>query len=281
MILGVALAAAACLPVQADRIYARDIARAVPAFARVPPDLALSYAPRPGLERVFHPAELAQTLQRHGVREPVASRICFAWPMKPLTIDAVRSAIAREWVEVIAISEHTVPEGTLRFPPASLKRSAVGDTALWKGYVEYLPGKRFEVWARVRASASFARVVITEMVRSGERVDASKVRIESLTGFPGAGEFLSSLDDAEGKVARRYLPVGTRLRTTDVAPAPVVVKGETVHVRAVRGAASVGFEGTARDSAGVGAIVAVLNPNTRKTVRATVTGPGAAVLVVE
>jgi hypothetical protein len=47
-----------CYPVQDDRIYARDMTAAIPAFAGVPADFALGYAPAPGTRRVFKGAAL-------------------------------------------------------------------------------------------------------------------------------------------------------------------------------------------------------------------------------
>ena len=56
-----------CLPVQDDRIYARDVAAAVPAFSGVAADFVLGYAPAPGTRRVFKGDALQKLARNQGV----------------------------------------------------------------------------------------------------------------------------------------------------------------------------------------------------------------------
>ena len=56
-----------CLPIQDDRIYARDVAAAVPVFSNVAADFALGYAPAPGTRRVFKGEALERLARNQGV----------------------------------------------------------------------------------------------------------------------------------------------------------------------------------------------------------------------
>jgi flagella basal body P-ring formation protein FlgA len=273
MTFAVALAAA-CLPVQADRIFARDL----PALAGVPGEVVLSYAPQPGLKRVFPPAELNQVLERHNVSTRAENGACFEWPMRSLSMGDVRAALGD--VDIAEIDKRTVPPGPLRFLASGLK-PVVNGIAVWHGHVEFLPGKRVPVWVKVRASVRRARLITTGPVRAGEALDSSRVRMEEYLAVPGAADGPSRTDDLAGRVAKRFLPANVAIHDSDLAAPAAVARGETLSVRVVRGAASVSFEGKAQFASPIGALVSVFNPATKRTVRARVTGPGAAVMVIE
>ncbi len=86
--LAIALAlASGCLPVDGDRILASDLAKAVEQASALPPDLVLSYAPLPGVQRVFTPAEITQILTRHNIEAASPARVCFEWPVQPLSAE--------------------------------------------------------------------------------------------------------------------------------------------------------------------------------------------------
>ncbi len=55
-----ALAGCLALPAGSERVTAADLAPAFPGLESVPPETVLSFAPEPGLERVFHIPELRQ-----------------------------------------------------------------------------------------------------------------------------------------------------------------------------------------------------------------------------
>ena len=76
----------ACLPIQDERIYARDVAAAIPAFASVAADFALGYAPGPGLRRVFKGEALERLARNQGVTVEALPDVCFERAMA--TIEA-------------------------------------------------------------------------------------------------------------------------------------------------------------------------------------------------
>ena len=85
-----------CLPVRGERILAGDLARAVPAFAGLAPELVLGYAPAPGARRVYGAAELSRLARRYGLAAEPGMEVCFARPLETLTSERVAAARARK-----------------------------------------------------------------------------------------------------------------------------------------------------------------------------------------
>src|ERR1700741_1601789 len=88
-----------CLPVLGDRILAADMARAVPGFAALAPEVALGYAPAPGARRTYSAAELARLARRYGLADEPGTEACFTRRMEVLTAERVATAIRKELPE--------------------------------------------------------------------------------------------------------------------------------------------------------------------------------------
>ena len=82
-----------CLPIQDDRIYARDVAAAVPAFSGVPADFVLGYAPAPGMRRVFKGDALERLARNQGVTVEALPDVCFERAMATLEAGEVLKAM--------------------------------------------------------------------------------------------------------------------------------------------------------------------------------------------
>ena len=65
--------AAACVPVQGERITAGDVAASLPAFATLPPETVLGWAPAVGVERVVEAPEIERWARRHSLRGGVVT----------------------------------------------------------------------------------------------------------------------------------------------------------------------------------------------------------------
>lgn len=78
LLVAIVLGARGCLPVTGERIVARDMAPAVPAFSQLPEDLSLGFAPVAGARRFFAPAELQRLAREHGLSIEVRHGLCFA-----------------------------------------------------------------------------------------------------------------------------------------------------------------------------------------------------------
>src|ERR1019366_3977681 len=101
-LLALAPASAQCLPVSGSRILAQDMALGIPAFAQIPPELALGYAPAPGARRTYGAAALAR-LARERLRAPP------------------RAARPAARIRVVECGRQPVPPGELCFPVSGLQ----------------------------------------------------------------------------------------------------------------------------------------------------------------
>ncbi len=280
------LAWGGCVAVEADRIRAADLARAVPAFAAAPPEAELGYAPAPGARRYLRASELARWGVRLGVRLPEPASACFERRMEALNREQVHAAMERALkdpqvrIEVMEWSRQPVPAGTLEFPISGLARPPASDAAapvLWKGWVRYGSGRRYPVWARVRVRAKGVRVVATVPLKPGRLIRNDDVRLEEYEGFPGARAWFASIEEVSGRLLRQGVAAGAPLPRPAVEDAPAVARGATVRVEAAGGAARVVLEGRAESDGRVGEVVRVRNLATGRTFRARVEGPGRAV----
>lgn len=274
---GVALLArGACLPVRSGRIAAGDLVAGAPALAGLPADLDLGFSPTPGAVRVFTAAELNQRLALHGLQASVAEPVCVEWPMRPLTEQDVRAAmlaVLPEGSDVqLASAGMAAPEGELVFPREGLHQG------WWRGYVEYQPRRRFAVSMRADVRAPFSRVVATESIRAGERIAATKLKLETGIGEPRKGDFAEAIEEVAGRAARRSIRAGMPVERSATAAARAIAKGDRVRVDVISGGASLRFDGVAETAAGTGEVAAVRNPDTGKIVHAQVDEHGRALL---
>jgi hypothetical protein len=182
----------ACLPVAGGRITAADLAPAVPAFAQLPPELELGFAPNPGLTRVFAPAELNQRLSRYGIQTTASEPVCVEWPMRMITDEDIRSAMlsvlpAGSEIEIASPTQISVPPGPLEFPLNALRNG------MWRGYVVYDAPRRFPVTMQVKVSVPWTRVIATAPIRAGERITEANVQLRSGMGDPSGEQFAVSM----------------------------------------------------------------------------------------
>ena len=87
--------------------------------------------------------------------------------------------------------------------------------------------------------------------------------------------------DAEtviGMAAKRALRAGATVAARDVGAAQVVKPGEIITVLYEAEGISLSLQGKSMAAGGVGDTVAVLNPSSKKTIQAVITGPGQAVV---
>ena len=161
--------AADCVPVAGERVLAGDLARAVPAFAGLPPELALGYAPAPGSRRAYSAAELARLAGRYGLTIEPGLEACLARPAGTLTPERVTAAmlatVPQARIEVLELSRQPVPLGELHFPISGLSGAQASEPAssrLWRGQVRQPGRDDFPIWAKVRILISGTRAVASD-----------------------------------------------------------------------------------------------------------------------
>jgi flagella basal body P-ring formation protein FlgA len=277
---GSSKAAIPCFAPSGDWITGADLAAAIPALAALPPTLKVSYAPVPGLERVFHPDELRRLALANGLPDPKsAANVCSAWPLAPLTpeklVAAMEKALAGRspQIELLGRNLAPAPAGEVVFPLAGL--SAYSENAvIWKGYVLYAGTRRFETWASVRVRVKETHLMAHGAIHAGDRLSPGQWRPETYAGPPLRDEILSDGASVEGLVARREFADGAPLLAGFFEMPKAVERGDTVTVLADVGAARIEAPGVALAAGRCGEVIAVRNPRSNRTFRARIASAG-------
>jgi flagella basal body P-ring formation protein FlgA len=277
-----ALAISGCLALSpaADKILARDLAAALPQWAAVGGDSAIVPAPIPGVQRVLHVAELRRLAQRWNVAmdsgESAERDLCFAIPVAAVDPARMLAAMQQQYpaarIEILEASRQQAPEGEVVFPSTGLHATAT--SGYWAGFVRYGSDRRFAIWARVKITAPVARVVATRPVKAGQILDAADLRSETQETFPSTDHFVTSVEEAAGRVARRTIPSGAFLRPAWLDAPKDVRPGDTVQVEVFQGAARLRLEGVAQGAGVAGDTIPVENPVSKRRFPARVEGKG-------
>jgi flagella basal body P-ring formation protein FlgA len=275
------LSRAACLPVESDRVLARDIAAAVPEFAKISPDELITYAPLPGVKRLLTRGELVRIGRRLGMEISAGPDLCVEYPTAPLDREmlmaALRHGLARRDAEIDLIdsSQYAAPSGTLVFPREGLSvfsKLTAESPVIWRGYVSFAGTKRFPIWARVRLAVRSEQLVAAMAIRAGETLRAEQVRTETVKQFAFLDQPAVTLDAAIGRVARRTIAAGSAI-TSEVLQAPNAVnRGDEVAVRVTAGVTQLSLAVRAESSGGIGDVVYLKNPVSGKLFRGVVEG---------
>ncbi len=275
-----------CVAVSGDRILAADLARVIPAFAAIPPDEALGYAPAPGVRRILGAAELSRLAARHGVAVE-GIEVCVERAAERLTaervLEALRKSLAREQarIELVDFSRYPVPAGELEFPLSGLSAPPAGVTeaaVVWRGRLRYDGTRSLPVWARVRIRVSGERLVAVENLAPGQPVAPSQVRVEQGEWFPFTEAPLTRVEDAVGKLPRRSIRAGSVLYARMLASPREVERGQRVSVEVSSGAAQLKFTAVAENGGRLGDTILVRSPVNGRKLAARVAGPGKAVV---
>jgi flagella basal body P-ring formation protein FlgA len=270
-----------CHPVAGERIRAGDLAAEVAAFATLPADAEIAWAPAPGARRLFSAAEIERLAARHGVKlEDSAPAVCFERRLEALDLGRVRAALEQALagqdarLEIVDQLRAPVPAGAIEFPPLGLTHSASPAGTIWRGRIRYGAGRSYPIWVRVRVSVERPRVVALRELPAGQPIAPDSVEVRRVEGFPFERPAPATVEEVAGRRPRRRIPAGQPIETLLLASPREVEAGQTVEVQARLGAARLTFEARAESGGRVGDRVVVRNPTTGKRFRATVEANG-------
>ena len=278
-----------CEHVTADRITGADLSRALPAFLAMPSDVVIGYAPSPGSKRVFRADELNRIAAQFGLKATSDGPICFDWDLHPVSkervIDAMQKALDTRnlRLEIVRLSQTPAPEGEVIFPRSGLMAASIADAStslMWRGFVLYNRGRKFDLWAEVKISASMPRVIAIRDLTIGEPIPADAVRLETLDDSPLRTDIARCLDEVTGQIPLRGIPSGAPIFRTQLVEPFDVKKGDTVEVKATSGRAVLSMEVVAESSGRKGDSVLLKNPTSGKTFRGRVDGQGRVIVNV-
>ncbi|MDW8130123.1 MAG: flagellar basal body P-ring formation chaperone FlgA [Bryobacterales bacterium] len=280
---GTAGALAGCIAVEGERLLAADLAAAEPVFAALPPDTVLGWAPAPGARRLLGTRELERLAARHGLKLAAARAVCVERALAPLSgervLEALRRALGREdaRIELVDYSRRPVPRGELEFDRAQLAQPS-GGAAVWRGRLRCDGGRSLPVWARVRIVAPGRRVVALENLAPGRPVQPSQVGLDEGEWFPFGEPPLTRVEEAVGRLPRRWIPAGAVLYARLLTAPREVERGEEVLVEVASGGAQLRFRARAETGGRSGDVILVRNPANGRRIAARVEGPGKAVI---
>ncbi|HWB87397.1 MAG TPA: flagellar basal body P-ring formation chaperone FlgA [Bryobacteraceae bacterium] len=275
-----AFALAGCIAISpgADQIVAGDLARADPAFAQVPPDEPVSFAPAPGVKRIFRAGELRRLAVRFHMPETPAGPLCIERAVSKLDSARLLSAMQKELpnarIEILDFNHQPAPQGEIRFPLQSLRPAQ--SAGFWNGFILYGKNRRFAIWARVKILVIAPRVVATEELKLGKPVEAAQLRLETREEFPTSNVFAQSIDEVAGRIPRCSIPVGTEIRTSLLETPKDIERGDTVRVEVKDGGALLELDALAEASGSAGDKILLRNPQSKKQFMAVVEGKGKA-----
>jgi flagella basal body P-ring formation protein FlgA len=288
LLLGMMNDPVACQIIQSDRILGEDLAKTLPIFSPIPRDTIIGYSPAPGTRRTFLAPELARLAAKYNLTVPPDTQACFEWEMRALTEEAVAAAVREALhapqarVDVLAMSKPPAPEGKAVFPLNAISTSGPGDPTTpvtWNGYILYADSRRFNVWARVKVSATMTRVVAVEPVPADQAITARQVRLEAYDDFPLQNGIARNLEQVVGLVSRRPLRAGLPVHLTDLSEPFQVHRGDLVQVRVISGATQIHLEARAETAGRQGDVISLRNLRSEKTFRAQVEGKQKAMLI--
>ena len=117
-------------------------------------------------------------------------------------------------------------------------------------------------------------VVPRRAVARGETLTAADVTVERRPRDGQGADLVSDSRAAIDKVAKRTLMAGVPLRNGDVQREEIVAKGELVTIVYEAPGILITMRGRVNESGAMGDVVSVTNPQSKRVLQATITGPG-------
>ena len=151
---------------------------------------------------------------------------------------------------------------------------------LWRGYVTYGEGRKFDIWARVKVTVQTNRVIATELLRPGQVIREDQLRVDPYSGPPLEAGYAVSASEVVGRVPRSILLASSPIKIASLDTPVEISRGDVVNVEVLNGAARISLEARAASSGRLGQSVQLQNQTSGKTFRATVSGTGRAVVVL-
>ncbi len=267
------LAGTACHPVETEKIHGRDLAAVLPAFAALPADADLGYAPNPGQQRTFRAGDLRRIATANHIHFEPIENVCFGWPTsvpdREKMLEAMRKTLSgrKATIELVDQSRSGAPAGEIVFPVSGISGVST-EPVVWHGYVRYAGEKRFAIWARVRLIVREPRVKTNETLRPGEAIRGDQVRLDTYEGPLTREPAPTTLKDVVGMIPRNTIPADSFVLTSMVAAPQDVERGDSVQVVVEMTNGRIEAQGIAEAGGMRGAVIPIRNAKSGKTFRA-------------
>jgi flagella basal body P-ring formation protein FlgA len=287
------LAHGACEAVLSSTIVARDIVTAVPLFNQLDPETFIGFTPFPGTKRVLSSHEMFLLATRHGLLFPTGAPVpslCVERAVRSLSTDELKPillaalGIPDVQMEILEVSGQPLPPGRPEFGRETLNRPRNGDPrnpVIWRGQFVYDEHHSLAIWAKLRMSVNREAIVAAQEIPASAVIHAAQLRTTTTVEFPRFESYQQlpvTMDGIEGKIARRTIADGERIVPAALEDAKDVIRGETIRVQAIDGAATITLDAIAQSSGNRGQTIMVHNPSSGKNFRALIEGQRQAIV---
>lgn len=141
-----------------------------------------------------------------------------------------------------------------------------------------MPGSAATRLKPVRVSGQLVEtadvVVPLRTIARGETLTPGDVTIERRPREAQFNDVLGEMKAAVGKVAKRALMAGSVLRSGDVQREEVIGRGDIITLFYEGRGIAISLRGRANEAGAVGDVISVTNPQSKRVLQGTVTGPG-------
>jgi flagella basal body P-ring formation protein FlgA len=159
--------------------------------------------------------------------------------------------------------------------------ASVDAAALWRGFVRYGDGGKFQIWSRVRVRVPVTRVIAMETLQQGKPIRASQVKLAIVEDVPNSPATPATVELVQGYIPRRSIPVNSPVLTESLDPPMEIVKGDRVTVMVHSGLSTLTLDAEAMTSGRTGDAIWLKNPHSGKLFRARIDGPDTASVQVD
>ncbi|MDQ6678507.1 MAG: flagellar basal body P-ring formation chaperone FlgA, partial [Acidobacteriota bacterium] len=206
-------------------------------------------------------------------------------------IAAIQPLVPGADIRIEEMNRYPVPDGKIIFALSSLPRPPADnpdEPVVWRGSIEYAPGRKFTIWVKARVSIATPEVLAIREIPADHELSAADVEIRPVRRFPSAQRMAERLDEVVGrktmKAFRTGSPIpigGLRAGNETAASKTSVVRGDSVKVTVESGLTHLVLDARAESAAVEGGMVKLRNPKSGKVFEARVTGKSSAVVVAQ
>ncbi|HEY4404336.1 MAG TPA: flagellar basal body P-ring formation chaperone FlgA [Xanthobacteraceae bacterium] len=123
-------------------------------------------------------------------------------------------------------------------------------------------------------SETFEAIVPTREIAQGQVLKSSDLAVERRPKSSSASTALTAIEQAQGLSAKHSLRAGQVIRQADVAKPELIARGESVTMLYQVPGITLTIIGKAVEPGAMGDVISVVNVQSKRTVQATVLGPG-------
>lgn len=263
------VAEAGCLAVSGSRLTAAALAREDPRFLAIPAGTDFGYLPEPG--------------ERRTLALPTGELVCLERASRPLAESEIALALELPGTAITAaildFPRTAFPPGKLRFPASGVSPPARGsDSVLWRGSIEYEPGRTIALWARVRLARETKCLRAAADIPKGgalfpSGIEATTCDAAAILAGALEPESRESVSASHGRFAARPIRKGEWLTAGLLIDAAMVVARREAMLELRSGGVRLVLPVMPEENGRAGDAVWVRSMATRERLQARVSGP--------